>query len=209
MKRLLIVGAGNVGGYLSYNISDFGDYDVLGFLDDDKKKIGTVVYGRKVLGDVDSISNYIKNEKLSVVIGISSPQVKFKIVKRLEEYGVYFPNFIAKNVWVSNNVNLGKGIILYPGVSINYESVIGDFVIMNMNCAVGHNCTVESYTTLAPGVNLGGYTHIEESASIGIGVSTIQKVRVGKSSIVGGQSMLVKNVTPGSTVVGVPAKVIK
>jgi sugar O-acyltransferase (sialic acid O-acetyltransferase NeuD family) len=135
--------------------------------------------------------------------------VKFKIVKRLEEYGVYFPNFIAKNVWVSNNVNLGKGIILYPGVSINYESVIGDFVIMNMNCAVGHNCTVESYTTLAPGVNLGGYTHIEESASIGIGVSTIQKVRVGKSSIVGGQSMLVKNVTPGSTVVGVPAKVIK
>ncbi len=40
-QKLVIIGAGNVGTFLAYNLDLFaGNYEILGFLDDDAKKIG-------------------------------------------------------------------------------------------------------------------------------------------------------------------------
>lgn len=208
MNKLVIIGAGNVGGYLSYNIDSFGEYEILGFLDDDQEKHGKILYGKKVLGGLDKLEILSKVEKLCVVIGISSPVAKQKMYDRIKAHNVVFPNFIAKNVWLSNQVTIGKGVILYPGVSINYETKVEDFVIMNMNCAIGHNCSIGQYSTLAPGVNLAGFTHLEAMVTVGIGVSTKQNVKLGHSSNIAGQSMLIKDVEPNTTVGGVPAKVL-
>jgi sugar O-acyltransferase (sialic acid O-acetyltransferase NeuD family) len=206
MKQLLIIGAGNVGGYLSHNIEEYGDYEVIGFLDDDTSKQNKTIYGRTVIGVVDEINNYFDRKHLHVVIGISSPIARKSIAKKIADYGFNFPNFIAKNVWISKNVTLGRGVIIYPGTSINYETHIKDFVIANMNCAIGHNCTIEEFSTLAPGVNLAGFTHVEPCVSIGIGASTKQNIRIGKKAVIGGQSMLVKDVAPNALITGVPGK---
>jgi sugar O-acyltransferase (sialic acid O-acetyltransferase NeuD family) len=203
---LLIIGAGNVGGFLAYNIEEFDqDFEILGFLDDDSAKIGKVLYGYKVLGPVANIRNYV-NQEIAVAIGIASPKIKKHIADSLAGYNFTFPSFISKHAWLSKHVSVGKGVILYPGVSINYETAIGDFVIINMNCAIGHNCSIANYSTLGPGVNLAGFTTIEESVDVGIGVSSRQNIRIGSNSIVGGQTMLIKSVLPYSVVIGVPGK---
>src|SRR5690606_31009320 len=101
-KKLLIIGAGNIGGFISYNSAIFGDYEVLGFLDDDPKKADRIFYGNKVLGAVNTIDSYLGDEPLSVVIGIANPIFKSKIAKMLATKKVDFPNFIAPNVWISN-----------------------------------------------------------------------------------------------------------
>ncbi|MFN7493599.1 MAG: NeuD/PglB/VioB family sugar acetyltransferase [Cyclobacteriaceae bacterium] len=210
MEKLIIIGAGNVGGYLSYNLAEMGTYEILGFLDDDVRKHHTIQYGHKVLGGTNLLEQFAKNEKLNIVVGISSPEAKFRMVERISIYDhIRFPNLIAKNVWLSRNTELGYGVILYPGVSINYESKIENFVIMNMNCAIGHNCTIEQYSTLAPGVNLAGFTHLEQRVELGIGVSTKQGIRIGHSSVIGGQAMVIRNVDPHSVVVGVPGMTLR
>ncbi|WP_242919233.1 NeuD/PglB/VioB family sugar acetyltransferase [Pontibacter liquoris] len=204
---LLIIGAGNVGGFLAYNLEEFDqEFEVLGFLDDDLSKIGKILYGYKVLGPVANIKDYA-NKEVTVAIGIASPKVKKQIANSLADYNLKFPSFISKHAWLSKHVSVGKGVILYPGVAINYETALGDFVIMNMNCAIGHNCTIGNYSSLAPGVNLAGFTFIEEAVDIGIGASTRQNVRIGNNSIVGGQAMIVKSILPDSIVIGVPGKV--
>lgn len=204
---LLIVGAGNVGGFLSYNIEEFGDYDIIGFLDDDKNKIGKTIYDRQVLGPVSTAHQY-RNKNIAVAIGIANPFIKRKIAKDLTPLGFQFPSFISQNIWLSKHVKVGKGVILYPSTSINYATDIGNFVIVNMNCAIGHNCSILDYTTLAPGVNLGGFTHIGEAVDIGIGVSTKQGITIGDDTIIGGQSMLIHDVIKNSKIVGVPGRCI-
>lgn len=207
MRDLIIIGAGNVGGFLAYNQNLFAEqFNLLGFLDDDANKMGKGFYGQKVLGNVDSIAGYPTDTALA--IGIASPKAKKAIYEKLKDKGFYFPSFIAGNAWLSNKVETGQGVILYPGVSINYETVVEDFVIMNMNCAVGHNCHIEKYCALAPGVNLAGFTKIEEGADMGIGVSTKQNMVVGEYSVIGGQSMIIKNVPANTKVAGVPAAAI-
>ena len=61
---------------------------------------------------------------------------------------------------------------------------------------------------MAPGVNLAGFTKIEEGADMGIGVSTKQNMVVGEYSVIGGQSMIIKNVPANTKVAGVPAAAI-
>lgn len=206
-RKLIIIGAGNVGGFLSYNIDLFGAFEVLGFLDDDPKKQGTLVYGQNVLGSVKDLEKYIDGQ-VSVVIGISSPLAKRNIVAAISKFPVDFPTFISPDVWMSNDVAVGRGGIFYPGTKINYGTKVGDFVIMNMNCAVGHNCSIGSYSSLAPGVNLAGFTVVEEMVSIGIGACTRQGVSLGKCSIIGGQSMVVGDVQSHSKIAGIPARLL-
>lgn len=206
-QQLVIIGAGNVGAFLAYNLDLFdGSYELLGFLDDDSEKNGKKIAGYPVLGQISDIFSYPAGT--AVAIGIASPTIRKRVADQIIKQPFDFPNFIAKNAWISNLVNLGCGVIIYPGVSINYESSIGHFVIMNMNCAIGHNATIGNYCTLAPGVNFAGFTHLDECVDVGIGVSTRQNVRIGTNSVIGGQSMVISNVPANSTIVGVPGRAL-
>jgi sugar O-acyltransferase (sialic acid O-acetyltransferase NeuD family) len=207
-KNLIIIGAGNVGGFIAYNLDLFSEqYDLLGFLDDDTSKIGKTLYGQKVLGNTNHI--FSMQDNTDIVIGIAAPQIKKVIHEKLKDKGFSFPSFISKNAWLSHQVSVGEGVIIYPGVSINYETVVEDFVIINMNCAIGHNCHISKYCAFAPGVNLAGFTKVGEAADVGIGVSTRQNIVIGANTVIGGQSMLVKNILPYSKVAGVPSREIE
>ncbi len=208
MKRdLVIIGAGNVGGFLALNQNLFTEqFNIIGFLDDDAAKLGKEFYGLKVLGNTEHL--FTLDKKTAVAIGIGFPKAKEKVFEKIKDNGNDFPSFISSRAWVSNNVTIGKGVILYPGVSINYQTVVNDFVVMNMNCAVGHDCNIGRFSALAPGVNLGGFTKIEEAVDMGIGSATKQNIVVGERAVIGGQTMLIKNVEPGTKVVGVPGKMI-
>jgi sugar O-acyltransferase (sialic acid O-acetyltransferase NeuD family) len=208
MRDLIIIGAGNVGAFLAYNLELFeGSYKLLGFLDDDPKKSGTTLAGYPVLGKTSDIHQY--PAATAVAVGIASPRTRRRIVEGIMHLPLEFPSFIARNAWLSKAVTVGKGVIIYPGVSINYESVLGDFVIMNMNCALGHNAGIGNYCTLAPGVNFGGFTTLEECVDVGIGAATRQNTHIGRNSIIGGQAMITATVPEGTLMVGVPGKVVR
>lgn len=208
-QKLLIIGAGSVGKFIAYNINQFKDpFEIIGFLDDDVSKHNAVIAGYKVLGSVHRLHEF-SGQGIAIVWGIAFPSVKKKLFDRYEDLSFEFPNFIAKDAWLSEAVTVGKGCIIYPGTTINYETVIEDFVVINMNCSLGHNCTIASFSSLAPGVNLGGNTTIGNCVEIGIGASTIQSTIIGNNAVIGGQAMVISNVPESDVIVGIPAKSIK
>ena len=206
MKKLIIIGAGSVGKFIAYNINSFQDsFSVVGFVDDDATKQGQITAGFPVLGSLDLLKEY-SGKGYAVVVGIAFPKIKNKIIDRFKDLDFEYPNFISNNAWLSREVSVGIGSILYPGVSINYETIIGDFVVMNMNCAIGHNATIADFSSLAPGVNLGGYTSIGKRTDMGIGAATKQFITIGSDCVIGGQAMVVVNIKDNTTVKGIPAK---
>jgi sugar O-acyltransferase (sialic acid O-acetyltransferase NeuD family) len=207
-KKLIIIGAGSVGKFIAYNNYNFiQTYEIIGFLDDDVAKHNTIIAGIPVLGSVDRLTEFA-NSGIALVFGIAFPNLKKHLFAKYQNLDFEFPSFISKNAWISNEVTIGKGTILYPGISINYESCIGDFVVINMNCAVGHNCSIDSFSSLSPGVNLGGNTILGDSVEMGIGSCTLQGISIANSSKIGGQAMVTKDVTVTSTLTGIPAKPI-
>ena len=69
MKKLVIIGAGSVGGHIANNLDLYGiEGQLLGFLDDDVNKHGKDFCGYPVIADVSWIFDKIDME---VVIGIN------------------------------------------------------------------------------------------------------------------------------------------
>lgn len=208
MKNLIVFGAGDLGKFIVYNIDMFDyKYNILGFMDEDSNKINQKLCGLPIFDIGYLQSNQIDN--LCMIIAINSPLAKEAIVKKLKPYNIEFPNFIAPGSWISNGVKMGCGIIIYPNCSVDFESEIQNFVTINAGCSIGHNVTIGQFSSLAPGVNLAGFTQIEKGASLGIGCCSIQNINIGCNAVIGGQAMLIEDVEPQKTVVGVPAKTIK
>lgn len=91
-KRILIVGAGDAGDVLSREIIKRHDLGFLvGFVDDERAKVGKSIHGKKVFGTTNEIGKVIENYNIdSVVIAIPSANSKdiWKIVEKIPDKGI-------------------------------------------------------------------------------------------------------------------------
>jgi acetyltransferase EpsM len=74
---------------------------------------------------------------------------------------------------------------------------------------VAHDCLVGDFCNLNPAATLCGNVQLGEGCSIGAGATVIEKVKIGAGTIVGAGAVVIRDLPPGVTAVGVPARVIK
>jgi acetyltransferase-like isoleucine patch superfamily enzyme len=110
---------------------------------------------------------------------------------------------------ISPRAHLQEGVIAIPGTVVNRDTHVGKGVILNTLCSVGHDCTIEDFAQIAPGVNLGGASIIEEGVFLGIGTKVIPEARIGAWSIVGAGSVVLDDLPGGAFCHGVPARMIR
>ncbi|MDD3656992.1 MAG: nucleoside-diphosphate sugar epimerase/dehydratase [Atribacterota bacterium] len=83
--RILLVGAGDAGDVISREIIRRKDLGFLvGFVDDDRNKLGKTIHGKRVLGATIDISKIIKENSINSVI-ISMPSADGKQIKNIVE----------------------------------------------------------------------------------------------------------------------------
>ncbi|MCX5809941.1 MAG: nucleoside-diphosphate sugar epimerase/dehydratase [Proteobacteria bacterium] len=81
-KKTIILGAGNTGEMLIRDMArnNFNEFYPVGFLDDDKTKVGTYIHGVKVLDTTDRLKDVILKHSADAVI-IAIPSLNHKILK--------------------------------------------------------------------------------------------------------------------------------
>lgn len=210
MKDLIIVGAGGVGQELICIINQINKkekiWNVLGFVDDNKKIQGMNVLGYKVLGGVNWLVDYAtRNKNVNAIVAITNYKVKRNIVEKINNK-VNFITLIHPDVYIHESNNIGEGTIIYPGVIITVDVKIGNQVIISPKCGIGHNSVICDYVSLLWNVNISGHDYIEEGVLIGSGATIIQNKKVRKGSIVGAGAVVVKDVDEYTTSIGVPAR---
>ena len=97
--------------------------------------------------------------------------------------------------------NIGSGIFIDHGVGL----VIGE------TTEIGDNCVLYQGVTLGGTGKDTGKRHptLEEGVMVSAGAKVLGPVRIGEHSKIGAGSVVLKNVPPYSTVVGVPGRVVK
>ena len=85
-KRVIIVGAGIAGVTILREIqgSDKICYKVVGFVDDDQAKIGSIISGVKVLGPVKRIKEFASDKKADLII-IAIPSASAQTIKEISK----------------------------------------------------------------------------------------------------------------------------
>ncbi len=104
------------------------------------------------------------------------------------------------------------GIEIHPGATIGKRF----FIDHGMGVVIGETAEIGDDVTLYHGVTLGGvslekvkrHPTIEDNVVIGSGAKVLGPFTVGKGSRIGSNSVVIKEVPPNSTVVGVPGRVV-
>ena len=210
MKNLVIIGAGGVGRETALIVQQINQLDdtwnLVGFVDDNLDNFGKVINGYSVIGGIDTLE--LLDEDYYVVIAIANYKVKKSIVERLK--GKFrFATIVHPKVWIHDFMTLGEGSIIYEGAILTSNIEIGNHVIICPKCGVGHDSKVKDYVSLLWNVNVSGNDLIDEGVLMGTGSTVIQGKTIGKGATIGAGAVVVDNVAPFSTAVGVPAKVIK
>ncbi|WP_033542820.1 serine O-acetyltransferase EpsC [Planococcus sp. CAU13] len=106
----------------------------------------------------------------------------------------------------------------FTGIEIHPGAVIGRrfFIDHGMGVVIGETCMIGDNVTLFQGVTLGGtgketgkrHPTLEDHVLVATGAKVLGSITIGESSKVGAGSVVLKNVPPNSTVVGIPGKVV-
>lgn len=105
------------------------------------------------------------------------------------------------------------GIEIHPGVKIGKCF----FIDHGMGIVIGETTEIADNVSIYQGVTLGGtsfhkgkrHPTIEEHVVVGAHASVLGPVTIGKHSKIGSGSVVIHDVPPHSTVVGIPGKVVK
>ena len=112
----------------------------------------------------------------------------------------------------SNISRFLTGIEIHPAVKIGKNL----FIDHGMGIVIGETTIIGSNVSIYQGVTLGGtksvkkkrHPTIEDNVIIGAGAKVLGPITVGKSSKIGANSVVTKNVPSNTTVIGIPARVI-
>jgi len=114
--------------------------------------------------------------------------------------------------WISHVGRFLTGIEIHPGAQIGENFFIdhGMGVVIGETTQIGRNCTIYQGVTLG-GVSLHkGKRHptLEDNVIVGVGAKVLGPNTIGAGSRIGAASVVIADVPPGSTVVGVPGRVV-
>lgn len=204
MKDVYIINAGGFGrnmASVAHSDSAHGkDWVVRGFLDG---RTGLPqVPGQPIVGD-PMIWKYEASQIMVCALG--DPQQRRKYAQPLLEQGADFM-CLMPDLFRSDRVTMGCGCLFEHHVSLGADTQLGDFVIMLAKSIVGYDVKIGSYCTVGSFVFIGGGAHIGENVVIHPHATILPGVKIGDGAVVGAGSVVIRNVAPGTTVFGNPAK---
>jgi len=104
-------------------------------------------------------------------------------------------------VEVGGNTCIDRGAL--EDTMIGEGTKIDNLVHIAHNVKIGKNCLIVALTCIGGGVEIG------DGAYLGIGCSNRNQIRIGEKAFIGMGAVVVKDVDPGVTVIGNPAKPMK
>lgn len=177
-----------------------------------------VVRGRTVMSFIKMIQDEIKlieerdpaiHSKMEVFLYPSfKVMLHYRVAHRLYEKGHYF---WAR--WISQRGVRKTGIEIHPGAKIGKGLFIdhGNGVIIGETTIIGDNVTLYQGVTLGGTGKEHGKRHptIGNNVMISAGAKVLGSFTIGDNSKIGAGSVVLDEVPPNSTVVGVPGRVVK
>ncbi|MGY1802948.1 NeuD/PglB/VioB family sugar acetyltransferase [Blastococcus sp. SYSU D00922] len=212
-EPIVVVGAGGFGRNVLDAIeavnraADRPTLNVLGVLDDSPGHENLARLERRGVPHLGPIEGWLAEARdVRYVSGLGIPAVRLHVAERFAERGLPSVTVVHPGAVVSPHVSVDQGTVILGGVQVLADAIIGKHVHLNANAMIGHDSVIDDFVSVNPGGAVSGRCHVQRGVMVGAGAVILQGLTVGAGSIVGAAACVVHDVSPGVTVVGVPAR---
>lgn len=178
-------------------------FEIIGFIDEinyDRELFGLPV--RKCVYD------YTKNRINGIYVIIAVGHKRKNIKEGLDNNSSNFKyvNVIHPDTYINRTVNIGIGNIIMKNVTISGNVKIGNCVCVYYQSCISHDCIVEDYSTICPGVTICGNVNIGKGCFIGAGTVVKEKVSIVDNVLIGAGSLVLKDIEKEGIYYGHPIR---
>lgn len=205
MKKLIIIGAGGHGKVVADIALLLNRYKKIAFLDDNENIKTALSF--KVIGKTDMASLYINEYDFFIAVGNSYLRRKF--TENLISMGANLATLIHPSAIIGSDVQIGLGTVIMAGAVVNCLSRIGCGCIINTKSSVDHECAIDDYVHLSPGVTLSGNVSVGRGSWLCSGSIISNDLKIVAETIIGAGAVVIKDIITPGVYVGNPAKFIK
>ncbi len=210
MKRLAIIGSGDLAKQIAHHAVNDNHYKVVGCFDDFKIK-GEYSNGLHILGNIEIVQDCFDKELFDeLIIGVGYKHMAFRndLFLRFEK-NIPFGTIIHSSCIIDNTSKIGKGTIIYPGCVLDMDTEIGNNCLIYNGCIVAHHSIIANNTIFSPGVTIAGFCSIGENVILGIGSVLSDNILITNKVRTGAGTVVVNSIFESGIYVGVPSKKIK
>ncbi|MGG5401483.1 serine O-acetyltransferase EpsC [Clostridioides difficile] len=167
---------------------------------------------KKINKDIEYIMKNDPAARSKIEVFLLYPSVHAMIMHRMA-HALYKKNMLFTARLISQISRFMTGIEIHPGAKMG-EGILIDH---GMGVVIGETAEVGNRVTIYQGATLGatgkdtGKRHptVGDDVLIGAGTKILGPLNIGSNSKIGANSVVVKDVPNGATVVGIPAKIVK
>jgi len=210
MKKLLLYTAGSASREVLLAVQQLNErqptWEVLGFVDEDPRIIGTEVDGYPVFG----LDHNERGKDVYGICCVMDPKVRKRIVEeQIEGKGLALASIIHPSVVIPKDFEAGPGTVIMPSVNISFDVKLGKGVFVLWNVLLGHNLRAADYVTVLSSANITGGCSIGDRAIIGAGATINVNVSIGKDCLIGLGTTVFRNVGDNKSVVALPRQLVR
>ncbi len=207
VARILVFGGGGHAKVV-IEILQFDSRNILvGIIDKNPQLARSRVLGVPVLGDDGQIAGAGADAFCVGIGSIGVGSLRARVFDEARARGLSPVTAVHPAATVSASAQLGAGTVVMAGAVINPGVVLAQNVIINTGAVVDHDCRIGDHAHVAPGAVLSGGVTVGRRSLVGVGATVMQGVSIGDDAVVGAGAVVVRDVPPGVTVAGVPARI--
>ena len=130
--------------------------------------------------------------------------------EKCSKYNIIPATLVHPSVLMNKkNVCIGEGSIVCASNILTVNINVGKHTLINLDCTIGHDVIIEDYVTIYPSVNISGNCKVALCSELGTGTHIIQGKNIGKGTIIGAGTVVIRDIGDNCVAVGNPARVIK
>ena len=126
--------------------------------------------------------------------------------EKLSARGLKPVTLIHPSAVIARDAEIGEGSQIMAGVVIGSGARIAKQCIVNARVGIDHETVLEDGVEISPGATLCGMIRVGACSWIAAGATVLPMIRIGENAVVGAGSVVNRDVPPGTTVVGIPAR---
>ena len=214
-KKLVIIGGAGSGQIAMSVFQELNtikrEWEIVGYLSDILEP-GKYLGRYRIIGRSDEIVNYINDGYYCHNALYFNAKDKINRVNRFKKLNI--PSIrnasaIHPTAYIGQETKIGNGVLFAPQSSTSYGPIIGNYVHVYNKAYIAHDAKIDDYVTITGHSYVGARVHVKEGAHIGVNSCIREDLVIGKYSIIGMGSVVVKDVPDYSVVIGNPARVVK